>query len=116
MLHRVDVANVGEVSEQILSPSLCWTMKNVVAIYSKPLESIPTSPRCKHTRGESTLANEVHTAVRLLPQSRLFEAEIAIEKLSPNIYETTADLNQAGGEIFDTVVHKIINSMWNRKE
>jgi hypothetical protein len=41
-----------------------------------------------------------------------FLVEIVIEKLSPN----TAELIQAGSETFDTVVHKLINSMWSREE
>jgi hypothetical protein len=48
-----------------------------------------------------------------------FEVEIAIAKLksykSPGSDEIPAELIQAGGEILRSKIHKLINSIWDRK-
>jgi hypothetical protein len=35
---------------------------------------------------------------------------------SPGSYKIPAELIQAGGEILMSVIHKLINSVWNREE
>jgi hypothetical protein len=46
--------------------------------------------------------------------------EIAITKLkkykSPGSDEILAELIHAGGEVLKSVIHKLINSVWNREE
>jgi hypothetical protein len=63
---------------------------------------------------------EVHTAEPLVPGPSCLEAEIAIAKLknykSPGSDQIPAELIQAGGEIVLSVIHKLINSVWNKEE
>jgi hypothetical protein len=63
---------------------------------------------------------EVHTAEPLVPGPSLLEVEIAITKLkkykSPGSDQIPAELSQAGGEILLSVIHKLINSLWNEEE
>jgi hypothetical protein len=63
---------------------------------------------------------EVHLAEPLVPGPSRLEVEIAIAKLkkykSPGSDEIQAKLIQAGGEIFLSVIHKVINSVWNKEE
>jgi hypothetical protein len=63
---------------------------------------------------------EGHTAEPLVPDPRRLEVEIAIAKLkkhkSPGSDEILAELIQAGGETLLYVIHKLINSVWNKKE
>jgi hypothetical protein len=63
---------------------------------------------------------EVHTVEpSVLSPSRL-EVEIAIAKLkkykSPGSDQISAELTQPGGEILLSPIHKLINSVWNKKE
>jgi hypothetical protein len=62
---------------------------------------------------------EVHTAEPLVPGPSRLEVEIAIAKLkkykSPGSDQIAAELIQAGGEILLSVIHKLINSVWNKK-
>jgi hypothetical protein len=61
---------------------------------------------------------EVHTAEPLVPGASRLEVEIAISKLekyeSPGSDQIPAELNQAGGEILLSEIHKLINSVWNK--
>jgi hypothetical protein len=63
---------------------------------------------------------EVHTNEPLAPGTSHPEAEIAIAKLkrykSPGSDEILAELIQAGGETLLSMVHKLINSVWNKEE
>jgi hypothetical protein len=63
---------------------------------------------------------EVHTAEPLVPGPSCLEVEIAIAKLkkykSPGSDQIPADLIQAGCEILLSVIHKLINSVWNKEE
>jgi hypothetical protein len=63
---------------------------------------------------------EVHTAQPLVPGSSRLEVETAIAKLkkykSPGIYNIPAELIQARGEILLSVIHNLINSIWNNEE
>jgi hypothetical protein len=63
---------------------------------------------------------EVHAAEPLVPGPSLHEAEIAIAKLkkykSPGSDQISAKLIQAGGKILLSVIHKLINSVWNMEE
>jgi hypothetical protein len=63
---------------------------------------------------------EVRTAEPLVPGSSRLEVEIAIVKLkkhkSPGSDQIPAELIQAGGEILLSVIHKFINSAWNKEE
>jgi hypothetical protein len=62
---------------------------------------------------------EVHTAEPLVPGPSHLEVEIATAKLkkykSPGSDQIPAELIQAGGEILLRVIHKLNNSVWNRK-
>jgi hypothetical protein len=55
-----------------------------------------------------------------VPSPSLLEVEIVIAKLkkykSPGSHQIPAELNQAGGEIFLSVIHRLINSVWNKEE
>jgi hypothetical protein len=63
---------------------------------------------------------EVHTVEPLVPGPSRREVEIAIAKLKK--YKSTgsdqilAELIQAGGEILLSMIHKLINSVWNKEE
>jgi hypothetical protein len=56
----------------------------------------------------------------LVPGPSCLEVEIAIAKLekykSPGSDEIPAELIQAGGEILQSAIHKLINSVWNKGE
>jgi hypothetical protein len=60
---------------------------------------------------------EIHTAEPLLPDRSRFENEITIADLkrykSPSSDQIPAELNQVGGEILHSKIHKLINSIWN---
>jgi hypothetical protein len=62
----------------------------------------------------------VHTAEPLVPGPSRLEVEIAIAKLknykSPGSDEIMAELIQAGGKILLSVIHTLINSVWNKEE
>jgi hypothetical protein len=62
----------------------------------------------------------VHTAQPLAPGSSRLEVEIAIEKLKTNKLtgsdQIPAELIQAGDEILLSVIHKLINSIWNKEQ
>jgi hypothetical protein len=58
---------------------------------------------------------EVHVAEPLVPGPSHLEMEIAIARLRK--YESpAAELIQAGGEILLSVIHRLINSVWNKEE
>jgi hypothetical protein len=63
---------------------------------------------------------EIHTAEPLVPGPSHHEVEIAISKLkkdkSPGSDQIPAELYQAGGETLVSVIHKLINSIWNKEE
>jgi hypothetical protein len=63
---------------------------------------------------------EVHTAEPLVPGSSRLEVEIATAKLkkykSPGSDQIPAELIQAGGEILLSVIHKLINYVWNKEQ
>jgi hypothetical protein len=62
---------------------------------------------------------EVHTAEPLVPEPSAFEVEMAIEMLkrhkSPGIDQIPAELIKAGGRIIGSEIHKLIISIWNRR-
>jgi hypothetical protein len=61
----------------------------------------------------------MHTAGPLIPEPSSFEVEITIEKLkrykSPGIDQILAELIPAGGNTLYSEMHKLINSIWNKK-
>jgi len=63
---------------------------------------------------------QIHTAEPLVPEPSAFEFELAIEKLksnkSPGIDQIPAELIKAGGRTIRCVIHKLINSIWNKEE
>jgi hypothetical protein len=63
---------------------------------------------------------EVHMAEPLVTGPSHLEVEIANAKLkkykSPGSDQILAELIQAGGEILLSVIHKFINSVWNKEE
>jgi hypothetical protein len=63
---------------------------------------------------------EVHTAEPLVPGPSRLEVEIAFAKLkkykSSASDQIQAELIQAGGEILLSVIHKLINAVWNNEE
>jgi hypothetical protein len=63
---------------------------------------------------------EIHTDEPLVPDPSHPEAEIVIANLrkyeSPGIDQILAKSIQAGGETLVYVTHKLINSIWNKKE
>jgi hypothetical protein len=63
---------------------------------------------------------ELHTAEQLVPALSRLEIEIAIAKLkkykSPGSEQIPAELIQAEGEILLSAIHKLFNSIWNKKE
>jgi hypothetical protein len=58
---------------------------------------------------------EMHAAEPLVPEPNCFEVEIAIEKLKPYkstcIFQFMPELIQAGGNILNCEIHKLINSI-----
>ena len=63
---------------------------------------------------------EIQTAEPPFLEPSAFEVEMSIEKLkihtSPGIYQITAEMTKAGGRTIHSVIHKIINSLWNKVE
>jgi hypothetical protein len=63
---------------------------------------------------------EVHTAEPLVPGPSRLEAEIPIAGLkkynSPGSDQIPSELIQAGGELLQPAIHKLINSIWNKEE
>jgi hypothetical protein len=63
---------------------------------------------------------EIHTAEPLVPGPSIPDVESDIAKLrkykSPGNDQIPAELIQAGGEVLLSAIHKIINSIWNKKE
>jgi hypothetical protein len=63
---------------------------------------------------------EIHTAEPLVPGPSQHEVEISIPKLkkykSPGSDKIPVELIQAGGETLVSVIHKLINSIWNKKK
>jgi hypothetical protein len=63
---------------------------------------------------------EIPIAEPFVLDPKPFEVEIAIANLkrykSPGSDQIPAELIQAGGEILRSKIHKLINSIWNKKE
>ena len=63
---------------------------------------------------------EIHTVEPLVPEPSGLEVEMAIETLqghkSPGRDQIPAELINAGGWTVRSVVHKLINSLWNKQE
>jgi hypothetical protein len=57
---------------------------------------------------------EVQAAEPLVPGPSRFKVEIAFAKLKK--YQIPAELMQAGGETSLFQIHKLIHSVWNKKE
>jgi len=66
------------------------------------------------------LGRQIHPAEPLVPEPSAFDAEMAIEKLkrhkSLEIDQIRAGLIKARGRTIRSEVHKLINSIWNKKE
>jgi hypothetical protein len=62
----------------------------------------------------------VHRDEPLVPGPGSLGVEIAIAKFkkykSPNSDEISAELIQAGGEILLSAFHRLLNTIWNKKE
>jgi hypothetical protein len=62
----------------------------------------------------------MHTAEPLVPDPIPFEVEISIAKLKNykllGIDQIPIELIQAGGETLQSDIHKLINSIWSKKE
>ena len=71
-----------------------------------------------HTVNEFGLA-ETQTEEPLVPETSVFEVELAIGKLknhkSPGIDQIPAELIKAGGSIFRQEIYKLIISIWNQE-
>jgi hypothetical protein len=63
---------------------------------------------------------EIHTAEPLVPGLSHLQVEIAIAKLEkyklPCTDQILAELTQAGCEILVSVIHNLLNSIWNKEE
>ena len=63
---------------------------------------------------------EIHTAEPLVPEPSASDVELTIEKLkshkSPGIEQIPAELIKAGGKTIHCEIHKLIISIWNKKE
>jgi hypothetical protein len=63
---------------------------------------------------------EIHTSESSVPGPSHLEVETAIAKLkkykSPGSDQILAELYQAGGETLVSVIHKLINPIWNKEE
>jgi hypothetical protein len=63
---------------------------------------------------------EIHTAEPLVPGPSHLEVDISFAKLkkykSPGSDQIPAELIKAGGETLVSVIHKLINSFWNKEE
>jgi hypothetical protein len=61
----------------------------------------------------------MHTGEPFIPEPSAFGVEIAIGKLkrykSPVIYQIPTELVQTGGSTLRSVIQKLINSVWKRK-
>jgi hypothetical protein len=55
-----------------------------------------------------------------VPEPSVFEVEMVIEKLtghkSPGVDQIPAELIKAGGRTIRYLIHKSINSIWNKEE
>jgi hypothetical protein len=62
----------------------------------------------------------IYRRFSLVPNPSPFEVETVIAKLkrykSPGSDQIPTELIQAGGEILRSVIHKLINSVWNKEE
>jgi hypothetical protein len=63
---------------------------------------------------------EIHTAEPLVPGPNHLGVEIVNAKFkkykSPGSYPILAELIQAGGETLVPMIHKLVNSNWNKEE
>jgi len=63
---------------------------------------------------------EIHAAEPLVPGPSAFEVEVAVEKLKrrklPGIDQIPAEVINVGGTTIRSVIHKLINSIWNKEE
>ena len=63
---------------------------------------------------------EIHTAKPLVLEASAFQVEMAIDKLkrhkSPGVDQIPAELIKVEGRTFHSETHKLIISIWNKKE
>jgi len=63
---------------------------------------------------------EIHTVEPLVPEPNASEVELAIDKLkshkSPGIDQIQAELFKAGGRTIFLEIHKLITSIWKKKQ
>jgi hypothetical protein len=63
---------------------------------------------------------EIHTAGPPVPSPSHLEVEIVIAKLkkykSPGSDQIVTQQLQRGGETLESAIHKLVNSIWNKKE
>jgi hypothetical protein len=63
---------------------------------------------------------EIHTAESLVPDPISFEVEICSANLkkcnSPGTDQISVEQIQTGSKILWTEIHKLVNSIWNKKE
>jgi len=63
---------------------------------------------------------EIRAAEPLVPELSAFDVEVAIEKLkrhkSPGIDQIPTEVIKVGGTTIRSVIHKLINSIWNKEE
>jgi hypothetical protein len=68
----------------------------------------------------SVRQTEMHTAESLVSEPNVSEVDVAIRKLkrykSTGADQIPAELNQAGGEILPSEIHKLIKLIWNKEE
>jgi hypothetical protein len=66
------------------------------------------------------MQTEIHTTGPLMPEPSALKVEMAIEKFiwyeSPSINQIPAEFIQAGGKKICSEIHKLINSIWNKKK
>ena len=64
--------------------------------------------------------SEIHTAEPLVPETSVFEFEMATDKLkrhkSPSTVHILAELIKAGGRTIRSEIHNFITSIWNKEE
>jgi hypothetical protein len=78
-------------------------------------------PQLLNVHGVSAVRQtELHTAEPRVRKPSAFELEMALEKLKrhrlPGIDQILAELIKAGGRTIRSEIHKLINSIWNKKE
>jgi hypothetical protein len=88
---------------------------SILARWRNHFSQLLNVPRVKDVR-----QSEIRTAEPLLPVTSPFEVEVAIEKLkrrtSPGIDQIPSELINARGRTIRSQIHKLINSIWSKKE